>query len=84
MIKDIEEDHIENFVKKRKINIIHQIQGVVVPYVLQKRTYGEGELRLGTKIDLATSIYSYAFGLCICDEDITEFIDLLTGEVHER
>ncbi len=35
MIKDIEEDHTEDFVKKRKIDIIHQIKGVVVPYVMQ-------------------------------------------------
>ena len=51
---------------------------------MQKRTYGEGELRLGTAIDLDPSIFSYAYGLCICDEDITNFIDLLTGKVNER
>ena len=53
-------------------------------YVFQKRTYGEGELRLGTAIDLDPSIFSYAYGLCICDEDITNFIDLITGKVNER
>ena len=55
-----------------------------MPYVLQKRIYGEGELRLGTVIDLEPSIFSYAYGLCICDEDITEFMDLLTGRVNEK
>ena len=51
---------------------------------MQKRVYGEGEIRLGTKVDLDLSIYSYAYGLCICDEDITEFMDLLTGKVNKK
>ncbi len=84
MIKDIEEDAIEDFIKHKKIGIINEIHGVFVPYVLQKRIYGEGELRLGTSIDLDPTIYSYAYGLCICDEDITDFMDLLTGVVHEK
>jgi len=51
---------------------------------LQKRVYGEGEIRLGTSIDLDPSIYSYAYALCICNEDITDFMDLVTGEVHAK
>jgi hypothetical protein len=51
---------------------------------LQKRIYGEGEIRLGKKVDLDPSIYSYAFALCICDEDITGFMDLITGEVFVK
>jgi hypothetical protein len=84
MIKEIREDHAEGYVKQRKIDMIHQIKGFDVPYIVQKRTYGEGGLRLGHTIDLDPSIYSYAYGLCICDEDITEFMDLLTGKVNKK
>ena len=84
MIQEIKEDHIEEWVKEKKIEGIRNIQEHAVPYVLQKRTYGEGEIRLGSSIELEQSIYCYAYALCICNDDITEFMDLLTGKVHPK
>jgi hypothetical protein len=47
MFKEIKEDQAEGYVKQRKIDMIHQIKDFNVPYIVQKRTYGEGGLRLG-------------------------------------
>lgn len=47
--------------------------------MVQKRKYGEGELRLGKSIDIQSSIYDYSYLLQIKDEDFENFIDVLTG-----
>jgi hypothetical protein len=54
------------------------------PYILRQRPYGEGELRLGTPIGLDPSIYSYSYAMYINDEEITKFMDILSGKVNEK
>ena len=51
---------------------------------MRQRPYGEGELRLGTAITLDPSIYSYSYAMYINDEEITKFMDILSGKVNEK
>jgi len=44
-------DSNENYIKDKKIGLIRRIRREKMPYVLQQRKYGEGEMRLGCSID---------------------------------
>lgn len=63
--------------------MIREIRGEKRPYILQQRRYGEGELRLGTYLELDESIYDYAYVLCISDKFMDQFIDILTGRLMD-
>jgi len=48
---------------------------------MQRRKYGEGEMRLGFPIEIAPDIYSLAFVSMLKNEHIINFIDVLTGKL---
>ena len=50
LIDDIISENHEKHVADRKISLIKSIRLEKLPYVLQQRKYGEGEMRLGSSI----------------------------------
>jgi len=48
---------------------------------MQRRKYGEGEIRLGFPIKLNADIYSLSFVCMLQNEHISNFIDVLTGKL---
>lgn len=51
LIEDINSENVERHVAERKIALIKSIRNEKLPYVLQQRKYGEGEIRLGMSIE---------------------------------
>jgi hypothetical protein len=54
------------------------------PYIIQKRKYGEGELRIGYCLILNDSIYHYGFIINLKDEHIIKYMDILSGVVRKE
>jgi len=54
-----------------------------LPYILQRRKYGEGEVRLGYPIKLNPDVYSLAFVMMLKNKHITDFINVLTGKLTD-
>lgn len=52
-----------------------------LPYVDQKRRYGEGKLRIGQPVTLSEDIFSMAFISMLKDEYISLFVDVETSEL---
>jgi len=48
---------------------------------MQRRKYGEGEMRLGFPIEINQDIYCLAYVSMLKYEHITNFIDVLTGKL---
>jgi len=48
---------------------------------MQRRKYGEGEIRLGFPIELSPDIYCLAFVSMLKNEYIADFMDVLTGKL---
>jgi len=44
-------DDSDKHIKDKKIELIRRIRQEKMPYVLQQRRYGEGEMRLGCYIE---------------------------------
>ena len=61
--------------------LLAEIQNLKLPYIMQRRKYGEGEIRLGFPIVLTKDIYSLAYISFLANEHINEFIDVLTGKL---
>ncbi len=68
-------------VRQSADHILQTLRSLKVPYIKQKRKYGEGERRLGQHLELRQGIYSFAFVLQMNDEKLAKHIDLLKGKV---
>jgi hypothetical protein len=51
LIEEIMKENHDKHVSDRKIALVKTIRLEKLPYVLQQRKYGEGEMRLGRCID---------------------------------
>jgi hypothetical protein len=51
-------------------------------YLTRNRGYGEGEVRINTFIELNQDIYSLGFATQLNDDIMTQYFDVLTGELQ--
>lgn len=50
-------------------------------YCDQTRFYGEGEIRIGTSLNLNLDIYSLGFISQLSDAELSKTLDIITGEL---
>jgi len=53
-------------------------------YMSRTRTYGEGEIRIGTAIYLCDDIYSIGFISQLRDDIMQKHLNILTGKLIEK
>lgn len=53
-------------------------------YMSRTRTYGEGEIRIGTAIYLCDDIYSIGFISQLRDDIMQKYLNILTGKLIEK
>ena len=53
-------------------------------YINQTRLYGEGEIRIGTSLNLNLDIFSLGFISQLSDEVLSKHLNILTGEIIEE
>jgi hypothetical protein len=50
----------------------------------RRRTYGEGEVRIGRCIELNDDIYSIGFISQLRDDIMVKFLDITTGKLQDQ
>jgi hypothetical protein len=55
-----------------------------LPYVEQKRVYGEGEIRIGTNLDIGEDMWCLTYATMLKDEIIMNTINVETGDLIEE
>jgi hypothetical protein len=54
-----------------------------LPYLEQKRLYGEGEVRIGNRLTLGDDIYCTGFIAYLSDDILKKTLNIMTGELIE-
>ena len=67
--------------QKRKTVHMKAMASERKPYMEQVRFYGEGEIRVGTSLNLNDDIYSLGFISQLSDVELGKILDILTGDL---